>query len=101
MRLIWLWLGILIGDLATAGLFLGVQHWVERSEGLSGPVLAVPSLVLVPVFGGLVASWFWRRLDLTVGGCLGHSFTMTLVGIAGAAVFLGEGAVCLVVAAPG
>jgi len=61
----------------------------------------VPSLLLVSVFDGLVASWFWRRLDLTVGVRLGHSFTMTLVGIAGAAVFLGQDAVYLVVAAPG
>ena len=100
MRLVWLWLGILIGDLATAGLFLGVQLWIERSEEPSGPVLAVPSLLLVPVFGGLVASWCWRKLDFTVGDCLAHSFIMTVVGVAGAAVFLGEGAVCLVIATP-
>ena len=100
-RLLWIWAGILVGDLATAGLFLAIRTWTERSEGHTGALLAVPSFLLVPMFGGLVASWFWRRLQLTVlqGGL--YAFVMTLVGIAGAAIFMGEGAVCIAIAGPG
>jgi hypothetical protein len=99
-RLIRLWSGILIGNLAAAGLFFAVQRWVAYMNIPMGALLAVPNILLVPAFGGLVASWIWRKLHLTILGNLIHSVSMTAVGIIGAAVFLGEGAVCLVIATP-
>lgn len=100
-RLIRLWSGILIGNLATAGLFLAIKQWVASIDGPTGPLLSVPSFLLFPAFGGLMASWFWRRLNLTIADCLIHSVSMTAIGIGGAAMLLGEGAVCLVIATPG
>ncbi len=100
-RFAWIWAGVLIGDLATAGLFLAIKQWVASIDGLTGPLLSVPSFLLVPAFGGLVASWFWRKLHLTILDCLIHSVSMTVIGIGGAAVFLGEGIVCLVIVIPG
>lgn len=100
-RFAWIWAGILIGDLATAGLFLAIQRWIASLDAPMKPLLSVPNFLLVPAFGGLVASWFWRKLKLNPLGYLLHSFSMTVIGIGGAAVFLGEGIVCLVIVTPG
>ena len=80
-RLIGLWAGILIGDLAAAGLFFTVQRWVAYMNVPMGALLAVPNILLVPAFGGLVTSWIWRKLNLTILGNLIHSVSMTAVGI--------------------
>ena len=91
--------GMLAANLVAAALFFGVKALLA-SSGQNEKMLAVPSLCLVPLVAGFVAAWFWRRLTPTIGDCLVHSLTTTLLGLAGAAVVIHEGVVCLVIAAP-
>ena len=90
--------GMLAANLVAAALFFGVKRLLDLSHGDGARLLAVPSLCLVPLVAGFVAAWCWRRLRPTLGDCLIHSLTTTLLGLAGAAVFIHEGAVCLVIA---
>ncbi len=99
-RTVPLLVGMLAANLVAAALFFGVKWLLDRSHGDHARMLAVPSLGLVPLVAGFVAAWCWRRLRPTLGDCLIHSLTTTLLGLAGAAVFIHEGAVCLVIAAP-
>ena len=92
--------GMLAANLTAASLFFGVKWLLDLSHADGARLLAVPSLCLVPLVAGFVAAWFWRHLTPTIGDCLIHSLTTTLLGLAGAAVFIREGAVCLVIAAP-
>ena len=92
--------GMLAANFFAAALFFGVKLLLEKTHGgIYGP-LAVPSLCLVPLLAGFVAAWCWRRLRLTIGDCLLHTLTTTLLGLGGAAIVIREGAVCLVIAAP-
>jgi len=99
-RLLPLVVGMLAANLVSAALFFGVKLLLDHPTDPGNRALAVPSLFLVPLVGGLVAAWCWRRLQPTLGDCLIHALTTTLLGLAGAAIFIQEGAVCLVIAAP-
>ena len=99
-RLLPLTVGMIAANAVSAALFFGVKLLLDQFHGSEARVLAVPSLALVPLVGGLVAAWCWRRLSPTIGDCLIHSLTTTLLGLAGAAIIIREGAVCLVIAAP-
>ena len=92
--------GMLAANLTAAALFFGVKWLLDLPREDSARLLAVPSLCLVPLVAGFVAAWFWRRLQPTIGDCLIHSLTTTLLALAGAAIVIHEGAVCLVIAAP-
>ena len=92
--------GMLAANVFAAALFFGVKLLLETSPGRGNSALAVPSLCLVPLLAGFVAAWCWRRLNLGIGDCLLHTLTTTLLGLAGAAIVIREGAVCLVIAAP-
>jgi len=92
--------GMLAANVVFAALFFGVKAWRGAYPGQDGEWLAVPSLCLVPLVAGFAAAWFWRHLRPTIGDCLLHSLTTTLLALAGAATVVHEGMVCLVIAAP-
>jgi len=62
--------------------------------------LTLPSFFLVPFLGGVLAAFFWRPLRPTIGQCALMTLLITLIGIAGSAVVLHEGVVCLLIVSP-
>jgi hypothetical protein len=93
--------GILIADAVGATLLFAVTLLVGVFNRNSiWTLVAWPSFFLVPFFVGLVAAWFWRRLNRTLGWCFLDALWVTLVGLAAAAIILHEGAVCLVIVSP-
>ncbi len=107
----WLrWLaGMVVANLAIALLYGGVVlllAWLKNGDGLLKddnrflwPV-AVPSLFWVPLCGGVLASFVWRKLEPTLGATALSCLWLTLLGLGGAAVFLREGAICLLIVSP-
>ena len=93
-------IGMLAANLVAAALYFGITLLLQRFHGSDVRALTVPSLCLVPLLAGFVAAWCWRSLRPTIGDCLLHSLTTTLLGLGGAAVVIHEGAVCLVIASP-
>lgn len=56
--------------------------------------------IMIPLSIGVISSWFWRNLELTVVKLAGWSGVATLLCIAGAAISMKEGVICLIIAAP-
>jgi hypothetical protein len=84
----------------AGGLCFGVMKLAEMSgKGDVGEV-AMASMFLIPLLSGLVAAWFWRRLDFGIGDFALHSIWTCLLGLGGAAVLFREGIVCLVMVSP-
>ena len=98
----WLvWLSGTLAGSALAGLVSGALAWFVHvtTEGDAGAVV-IPSLLLLPVLVGLTASFFWRKLAPTMGQTTLQCLYLTLFDLAGAAVFMREGIVCLIIASP-
>lgn len=92
-------LGTLIANAFGGALLCGVTLFAGEFKQTSG-VLIFPSFFLIPFAVGLVAAWFWRRLNRTIGWSFLDALWVTLVGLAAAAIVLREGVVCLVIVSP-
>ncbi len=103
-RVLRLCAGAIVGDMAMAALYLGLVKLADvlppRWNGGMFWLIAIPSLLLVPMAGGVVAAYVWRPLDLSRWAIVLHSLWMPMLGIAGAALFLREGVVCLIIVFP-
>jgi hypothetical protein len=96
--------GGLAGDVAMAALYLGLVKLAKATPSAASGgmfwLIAIPSLLLIPMTGGVVAAYVWRRLELSRWGIVLHSLWMPMLGVAGASLFLGEGVVCLIIVFP-
>jgi len=93
--------GTLVANAIGGALLAGIAWLVRVSP--SGDVTALvawPSFFLVPFIVGLVAAWFWRRLDRTLGWTFLDALLVTLVALGAAAIVMREGVVCLVIVSP-
>src|SRR4051812_31114298 len=59
-----------------------------------------PSLLLVPMAMGIIAAYIWRPLELRIWGYLLCALLTVVLCIAGAYLFLKEGAICLIIVSP-
>jgi hypothetical protein len=94
-------IGVLVANGIGATLLFGVTLFVGayRQNDIS-TLVAWPSFFLIPFLVGLVAAWFWRRLNRTLGWSFLDALWVTLAGLAAAALILREGVVCLVIVSP-
>lgn len=94
-------LGMFVANAIGATLLFGVTLLVGayRHDDVSA-LVAWPSFFLIPFLVGLVAAWFWRRLNRTLGWSFLDALWISLVGLAAAAIILREGVVCLVIVSP-
>jgi hypothetical protein len=94
-------LGLFVANAVGGALLAGVLWLVEFYKGRDAAVfVAWPSFFLIPFVVGLVAAWFWRPLNRTLGWSFLDALWAMLVGLAAAAVILREGVVCLVIVSP-
>ena len=94
-------LGIALANALGASLLFAVVWFVGAYKGHDVTVLvAWPSFFLIPFLVGMIAAWFWRRLNRTLGWSFLDALWVTLVGLAAAAIVLREGVVCLVIVSP-
>jgi hypothetical protein len=99
---IWqLLLGIVVSNAIGGSLLFGVVWFVGAYRNHDATALvAWPSFFLIPFLVGLVAAWFWRPLNRTLGWSFLDALWITLAGLAAAAIVLREGVVCLVIVSP-
>jgi hypothetical protein len=86
----------LVGDALLFGVTKFISLYKDRFEG----ALAYPSFILLPLIVGLVAAWFWRRLNRSLSLNALDALWTSLMGLAAAWLFLREGVVCLVIVFP-
>jgi len=94
-----LWLvGILVGDAVVVLLYAAGALLLNELNALG--MLGLPSFLLVPVLGGLVASYIWRTLRPTIGVTCLNTVWMTLLALLGGALVFHEGVICLAIVSP-
>src|ERR1051325_3703519 len=94
-------LGIALANALGASLLFAVVWFVGAFRGRDTTALvAWPSFFLIPFLVGMIAAWFWRQLNRTLGWSFLDALWVTLVGLAAAAIVLCEGVVCLVIVSP-
>jgi len=94
-------LGTLVANAIGGVLLFGIVWLVGAYKSSDFPTfIAWPSFFLIPFIVGLVAAWFWRSLNRTLGWSFLDALWATLLGLAAAAVILREGVVCLVIVSP-
>jgi len=104
-RLLTWFAGMLVGDLSIGLLYFGIG-WLfsksPRTQGLEDTLrlTIIPSFFLVPLFGGLIASLCWRRLNPGIGGAALASLGMTVIGLFAASLIAHEGSICLIITSP-
>jgi len=99
-RVMTLLIGMAVANLAGGVLCFGVSKLSEIYKGPTEGFFMWPSFFLLPMTMGLIAAWFYRRLNRGLGITFLDALWVTLLGIGGAAVVLGEGVVCLVIVSP-
>src|SRR2546423_516451 len=87
---------------SIGGVLLVLLNWVVRAhlqDDISTLVLW-PSFFLLPFLIGLLAAWFWRGLNRSLGWSFLDALWVTLLGLVAAAVVLREGTVCIMIVSP-
>lgn len=100
---IWL-LGVVVATVVTAALYgaicllyVSVENRAFQQAVL---IFGIPSFFLVPLCGGVAASYCWRRLNPDVGEIALRILALTLLDLIAAAVILREGVICLLIVSP-
>lgn len=100
----WLWpLGIVISDIVTAVLYVAIlaaMSLLKYFSETTSYIFGLPSLFLVPVCGGVIASYIWRRLNPTAGEIALATLWMAILALAASALAFGEGIICLLIVSP-
>ena len=91
---------MVVANLAGGVLLFGVAKFLSLAKDQFGAVLAYPSFIVLPLIVGLVAAWFWRRLNRSLAITFLDALWVSLLGIAASAAVLREGVVCLVIVFP-
>ena len=63
-------------------------------------MLGLPSFLLLPAFGGLIASYIWKSLNPTIGATCLNSLWMSLLALAIGTLAFREGLICLLILFP-
>lgn len=99
-RRVTLLVGMAVANLAGGVLCFGVVLLMEVCKGSDAAAIMYPSFVLLPLIVGLIAAWFFRRLNRSLGITFLDALWVSLVGVGAAAIVLREGVVCLVILFP-
>jgi hypothetical protein len=94
-------LGILVSNAIGGALLFAITLFVGayRQHDVFA-LVAWPSFLLIPFLVGLIAAWFWRRLNRSLAISFLDALWILLVSLAAAALVLREGVVCLVIVCP-
>ncbi len=93
-------IGMAMANLVGGVLCFGVTKLIEINHGSNKELFIFPSFFLLPLIVGLVAAWFYRRLNRSLGITFLNALWVSLVGVGAAAIVLREGVVCLVIVFP-
>lgn len=92
-----LWKGIVLSNV-FAMTVIGLQSTFDHdaSEG----VLIFSEFIIIPLLMGIISTWCWRNIELKGKQLTGYAVVNGLVGMLLSFIFLGEGAICLLIVSP-
>jgi hypothetical protein len=93
-------LGMGVANLVGGLLCFGLTKLSQMYKGPNEGWLIWPNIFLLPLLVGLIAAWFYRRLNRGLGITFLDALWVSLVGVGAAAIVLREGVVCLIIAFP-
>ena len=100
----WAMAGTLVSGLLAACAVGGLLMWLAKIlSGAQNPGLGLfvgSAFIVVPLVMGFLSTLVWRKLPLKLGSLMLLSLANAAIGLALAAVFLHEGVICLLMAAP-
>lgn len=99
-RLTTLLIGMGVANLVGGLLCFGVTELARYVRGSYDGWVIWPSFFLLPLIVGLVAAWFYRRLNRGLGITFLDALWVSLVGVGAAAIVLREGVICLIIVFP-
>ena len=96
------WIIWLAGNLAMNVAMAAICGVAIALDSVNHAISSVtyPSLLLLPLLGGLVAAFCWRSLQPKIGQVALQTLFATLVGLFGAVIAFHEGAFCLLLVSP-
>lgn len=86
----------------VAFVLIGVSYLITRYShpGEVASILIFSEFVIVPYAMGFISAWCWRNLELTSRQLIWASVKNTILAVLLSAVFLQEGAICLIIVSP-
>lgn len=99
----------IISGITVSNVFALVMVWFckfidglmkDPGSGFDPGVLIFSNFFVVPFVMGLICAWQWRTLKLRAAATIGWCTVASLVAIILSAVFLREGAICLLIVSP-
>lgn len=87
--------GFILSNL-FAFVLIGITKLLKPDPG----ILVYAEFVILPLLMGIISVWCWKSLNLTGKQLTGYSCLNGFLAILLSAVFLGEGAICLLIVSP-
>lgn len=94
-----IWLGVLAANIVAA-LMVGLSLWISRQSPVAATIFISSDFTLVPAVMGLIGAFCWKDLRLSSVEYFLYSLPIAVVGLLGGGIFMGEGAICLVIVSP-
>jgi hypothetical protein len=91
--------GYLVSNL-TAMAIIGVNKCLIPSPNSVNSTFIFSEFVIIPMLMGIIIAWFWRDLGYPGRELAGKSIINACIGILLSSIFLGEGAICLIIVSP-
>lgn len=88
------------GYVVSNFIILAIIGFVKYAALQDNNVIVFSEFVILPVLMGIIASWFWRDLNLTGKSLIGRAVLNGLFAILLSYIFLGEGMICLLIVSP-
>ncbi len=95
--------GILVSNILTILLIGGIKllaNYLDGNGGNSSGIFIFSSFIIVPFLMGLLSAYFWHPLQMKTKAYVGWSVVNTIVAALSSAIFLKEGAICLLIVSP-
>src|SRR5687768_14850095 len=91
--------GLLLANVAGAIVVAGCKYILGPDQDGAGS-LVMSIFIITPFMMGLISAYVWRELNLKQKQILGWALVNTIIAIMASAVFLQEGAICLLIVSP-
>jgi uncharacterized protein YndB with AHSA1/START domain len=100
LRIFWSGVGFAVLGGALAMLFDGFLISRHSADSTLWEAYITSQFIAIPIGMGILASYFWRKIELAQGAGCGGAFCILTIALALSYLVIKEGVICLIIAAP-